>query len=167
MKNILIFICLIISISSCKTREIISKGLISEYNLTDETLLNTEVYVTDPIRLVFDTTIQTPNNRKGFISVDQNQIIQKVNVKLKSKGIITSIDNTGKKLVVGVLFERKAEPIYFSMNKRGILELIVINNKVKYIDNNYELVSNEIPYLEVVVKKNKRLNKSKIVMTGY
>jgi len=144
-----------------------SKGLISEYNLTDEILLNTEVYVTDPIRLVFDTTIQTPDNRKGFISVEQNQIVEKVNVRVQSKGIITSIDYFGKNLVVGVLFERKAEPIYFSMSKRGVLELVVIKNKVRYNDHNYDLVSNEIPYLEVIVKKNKRLNKSKVVMTGY
>ncbi len=167
MKNIFILLCLIVSISSCKTREIMSKGLISEYNLTDEILLNTEVYVTDPIRLVFDTTIQTPDNRKGFISVEQNQIVEKVNVRVQSKGIITSIDYFGKNLVVGVLFERKAEPIYFSMSKRGVLELVVIKNKVRYNDHNYDLVSNEIPYLEVIVKKNKRLNKSKVVMTGY
>lgn len=144
-----------------------SNKLITEYNLTDETLINTEVYLTDPIRLVFDTTIQTPNNRKGFISVDQNQTIEKINVKVRSKGIITSIDYIGKKMVVGVLFERKAEPLYFSMNKRGILELVTIKSKVKYNDHDYELVSGEIPYLEVILKKNKTLNKSKMVMTGY
>ena len=75
MKYIFILLCVITTITSCKTREIISKELIDEYHLTDETLLGTEVYITDPVRMVFDTTIQTPDNRKGFISVSENKII--------------------------------------------------------------------------------------------
>jgi ribosomal protein S8 len=167
MKYIFILLCVITTITSCKTREIISKELISEYNLTDETLLGTEVYITDPVRMVFDTIVQTPDNRKGFISVSENHIIKKVNVRLQSKGVIKSVDYIGKNLVVGVLFKKKAEPIYFSLNKRGTLELVVIKNRVKYNEVNYELVSNEIPYLEVIVKKNKRSSKSKVTMTGY
>lgn len=167
MKYIFILFCVITTITSCKTREIISKELIDQYHLTDETLIGTEVYVTDPIRMVFDTTIQATNNRKGFISVSENKIIRKVNIRSQSKGLIKSVDYVGRNLLVGVLFKKKADPIYFSLNRIGVLQLVVFRNKVEYLETNYELVSDDIPYLEVIVKKNKRSSKSKVTMTGY
>ena len=54
------------------------------------------------------------------------------------------------------------------MNKKGFMELYMDKNKnIPYNDHNYELVSNSIPYLEVLIKKNSTINRSKIVMTGY
>jgi len=168
MKNIFILLCLITTITSCKTREIVSKGLISEYRLTDETLLGTEVYITDPIRMVFDTVVQTPDNRKGFISISENHIIEKVRVRVQSKGVVTSVDHQGNRMILGILFERKAQPIYFTMSKQGFLELALDkNNMVHYGNRKFDLLSTQIPYLEVIIKKNKNVSKSKITMTGY
>ena len=168
MKNIFILLCVITTITSCKTREIVTRGLISEYNLTDETLLGTEVYITDPIRMVFDTIFQTPDNRKGFISVSENHIIEKVRVRVQSKGVITSVDRQGNRMILGVLFERKAQPIYFIMSKQGFIELALDkNNMVHYGDHKFDLHSTQIPFLEVIIKKNKNVSKSKITMTGY
>jgi len=168
MKYIFILLCVITTITSCKTREIVSKGLISEYRLTDETLLGTEVYITDPIRMVFDTVVQTPDNRKGFISISENHIIEKVRVRVQSKGVVTSVDHQGNRMILGILFERKAQPIYFTMSKQGFLELALDkNNMVHYGNRKFDLLSTQIPYLEVIIKKNKNVSKSKITMTGY
>jgi hypothetical protein len=40
-------------------------------------------------------------------------------------------------------------------------------NLVPYNDHNYELISSDIPYLEVIIKKNSRVKRTKVVMTGY
>jgi hypothetical protein len=168
MKYIFILLCVITTITSCKTREIVTRGLISEYNLTDETLLGTEVYITDPIRMVFDTVFQTPDNRKGFISVSENHIIENVRVRVQSKGVVTSVDRQGNRIILGVLFERKALPIYFIMSKQGFVELALDkNNMVHYGDHKFDLLSTQIPYLEIIIKKNKNVSKSKTTMTGY
>jgi hypothetical protein len=168
MKNIFILFTLILFFASCKTREFLTKGKISEYSITDETLIGTEVYITDPIRMVFDTTLIQPDNRKGFIEVKETHFVEKVKVRVQSKGVVETVDYIGKRLVLGVLFEKTAQPIYFIMNKGGFMELYLDkNNQVPYNDHNYELVSSSIPYLEVIIKKNSSLSKSKIIMTGY
>lgn len=167
MKNIFYILSTIILLTSCKSREILSKGTISEYNLSDDNLIGTEVYITDPVRMKFDTTIVLPNNRKGFISVNQSHKVDLVKVRVQCKGKIESVDYIGKRLVLGVLFEKRAQPIYFIMNKQGFMELYLIKNKVTYDNHEYELISSNIPYLEVIVKKNKVLNKTKMTMTGY
>jgi hypothetical protein len=123
MKNIFILFTLILFLTSCKTREFLTKGTIAEYNLSDETLIGTEVYITDPIRMVFDTILVEPDNRKGFISVKESHVVEKVKVRILSKGRIETVDYIGKRIVLGVLFEKKAQPIYFIMNKRGCMEL--------------------------------------------
>ena len=167
MKYTFILFTLILFFTSCKTREFLTKGKISEYNLTDESLIGTEVYITDPIRMGFDTTTIQPDNSKGFISVKESHFVEKVKVRIKSKGRIETVDYIGKRLVLGVLFEKNAQPIYFIMNKGGFMELYLDKNQVPYNDHNYELVSSSIPYLEVITKRNSSLNRSKIVMTGY
>jgi hypothetical protein len=167
MKNILYIIAFVFTLTSCKTREILSKGTISEYNLTDENLIGTEVYITDPVRMVFDTTVVSPDNKKGFISVKESQIIDRIKIRVQCKGRIETVEYIGKKLVLGVLFERKAQPIYFVMNKKGFIELYLDKNKILYDNHKYELVSTEIPYLEVIIKRNKVSNRTKMIMTGY
>jgi hypothetical protein len=167
MKNIFILFTLILFFTSCKTREFLTKGTIAEYRLSDENLIGTEVYITDPIRMVFDTILVQPDNRKGFISVKESHVVEKVKVRLYSKGKIETVDYIGSRLVLGVLFEKKAQPIYFIMNKGGFMELYLDKNLVPYNDHNYELISNSTPYLEVIIKKNSSINRSKIVMTGY
>jgi len=167
MKNIFILFTLILFLTSCKTREFLTKGTIAEYNLSDETLIGTEVYITDPIRMVFDTILVEPDNRKGFISVKESHVVEKVKVRILSKGRIETVDYIGKRIVLGVLFEKKAQPIYFIMNKRGCMELYMNKNLVPYNDHNYELISSDIPYLEVIIKKNSRVKRTKVVMTGY
>ena len=167
MKNILYILAFIFTLTSCKTREILSKGTISEYNLTDENLIGTEVYITDPVRMVFDTIIISPDNRKGFISVKESHLIDRVKIRVQCKGRVETVDYIGKRLVLGVLFEKKAQPIYFIMNKKGFMELYLEKNQVPYNDHNYELISSDVPYLEVVIKKNRVTNRTKLIMTGY
>ena len=167
MKNILYILAFIFTLTSCKTREILSKGTISEYNLTDENLIGTDVYITDPVRMIFDTTVVSPDNRKGFISVKENHLIDRVKIRVQCKGRVETVDYIGKRLVLGVLFEKKAQPIYFIINKKGFMELYLDKNQVPYNDHNYELTSSDIPYLEVVVKKNSVTNRTKLTMTGY
>jgi hypothetical protein len=167
MKNIFILFTIFLFFTSCKTREFLTKGTIAEYNLTDETLIGTEVYITDPIKMIFDTTLIEPDNKKGFISVRENHVIEKVKVRLLSKGRVETVDYIGKRLVLGVLFEKKAQPIYFIMNKKGYMELYLDKNQVPYNDHNYELVSTSVPYLEVIIKKNSKFSRSKVIMTGY
>jgi hypothetical protein len=167
MKHIFILFTIVLFFTSCKTREFLTKGKISEYNLTDETLIGTEVYITDPIRMIFDTTLTQPDNRKGFIVVKESHFVEKVKVRVQSKGRIETVDYIGKRLVLGVLFEKTAQPIYFIMNKGGFMELYLDKNQVPYNDHNYELVSSSIPYLEVIIKKNSSLSRSKIIMTVY
>jgi hypothetical protein len=167
MKNILYILAFIFTLTSCKTREILSKGTISEYNLTDENLIGTEVYITDPVRMVFDTIIISPDNRKGFISVKESHLIDRVKIRVQCKGRVETVDYIGKRLVLGVLFEKKAQPIYFIMNKKGFMELFLEKNQVPYNDHNYELISSDVPYLEVVIKKNRVTNRTKLIMTGY
>lgn len=167
MKNILYILAFIFTLTSCKTREILSKGTISEYNLTDDNLIGTEVYITDPVRMVFDTIIISPDNRKGFISVKESHLIDRVKIRVQCKGRVETVDYIGKRLVLGVLFEKKAQPIYFIMNKKGFMELFLEKNQVPYNDHNYELISSDVPYLEVVIKKNRVTNRTKLIMTGY
>jgi hypothetical protein len=167
MKNILYILSIATLLTSCKTREFLSKGTISEYNLSDDNLIGTEVYITDPVKMIFDTTLTSPDNRKGFISVKQTHLVDVVKIRVQCKGQIETVDYIGKRLVLGVIFEKKAQPIYFIMNKKGFMELYLLKNTVPYNDHSYELVSSSVPYLEVIVKKNKSLNRSKMVMTGY
>ena len=47
------------------------------------------------------------------------------------------------------------------------MELYMDKNQVPYNDHNYELVSTSVPYLEVIIKKNSKFKKTKVVMTGY
>lgn len=169
MKNTIILFAATIFLSSCMSREILSKGLISSYQLDQNSLVGTEVYVTDPIRMKFDTLEQSTDNKKGFIQVQQIQTIDKVTVKVQSKGIIETVnDVSSSRSVVGVMFEDRSEPLYFLMTKRGVFELFLDENgKVPYGKHNYTLVSTQIPQLEVVIKKNKNVSSSKIVMDGY
>ena len=53
------------------------------------------------------------------------------------------------------------------MNKKGFMELYLEKNQVPYNDHNYELISSDVPYLEVVIKKNRVTNRTKLIMTGY
>ena len=169
MKNTIILFAVTIFLTSCMSREILSKGLISSYQLDQNSLVGTEVYVTDPIRMKFDTLEQSTHNKKGFIQVQQIQTIDKVTVKVQSKGIIETVnDVSSSRSVVGVMFEDRSEPLYFLMTKRGVFELFLDENgKVPYGKHNYTLVSTQIPQLEVVIKKNKNVSSSKIVMNGY
>lgn len=167
MKNILYIISLFVILSSCKSREILSKGTINEFNLTDESLIGTEVYITDPVKMRFDTTLTLPNNRKGFITVSEDRKVDVVRVKVQCRGRIESVDYIGQRLVLGVLFEKRAQPLYFIMNKQGFMELYLHNNTVPYNDHDYELLSTDIPYLEVIIKKNKVSKKTKFTMAGY
>ena len=68
MKNTIILFASTIFLTSCMSREILSKGLISSYQLDQNSLVGTEVYVTDPIRMKFDTLEQSTDNKKGFIT---------------------------------------------------------------------------------------------------
>ena len=169
MKNIIVIISCLVVFTSCKTREILSKSMISSYNLDQSNLIGTEVFVTDPIRMVYDTLVQSTSNNKGFIDVQQIRTVDKVTVKLQSKGIIQSVDNVlNQRMVVGVAFEDRTEPIYFLMTKFGVFQLFLDENgKVPYGDHNYTLTSTQIPQLEVIVRKNKNVSQTKIVMDGY
>ncbi len=171
MKNTIILFTATIFLTSCMSREILSKGLISSYQLDQNSLVGTEVYVTDPIRMKFDTLEQSTHNKKGFIQVQQIQTIDKVTVKVQSRGIIETVNDvssSSSRSVVGVMFEDRSEPLYFLMTKRGVFELFLDENgKVPYGKHNYTLVSTQIPQLEVVIKKNKNVSSSKIVMDGY
>lgn len=169
MKNTIILFAATIFLSSCMSREILSKGLISSYQLDQNSLVGTEVYVTDPIRMKFDTLEQSTDNKKGFIQVQQIQTIDKVTVKVQSKGIIETVnDVSSSRSVVGVMFEDRSEPLYFLMTKRGVFELFLDENgKVPYGKHNYTLVSTQIPQLEVIIKKNKNVSSNKVVMDGY
>lgn len=169
MKNTIILFAATIFLSSCMSREILSKGLISSYQLDQNSLVGTEVYVTDPIRMKFDTLEQSTDNKKGFIQVQQIQTIDKVTVKVQSKGIIETVnDVSSSRSVVGVMFEDRSEPLYFLMTKRGVFELFLDENgKVPYGSHNYTLVSTQIPQLEVIIKKNKNVSSNKVVMDGY
>jgi hypothetical protein len=168
MKNILFFLIIISIFSSCKTREILSSGAIKRYQIEGESLINTEVFITDPLKLRFDTLIQNSENRGGYISFNEQEIVETVKVRVQSKGLINSVDYIDKKMVLGVLFEKQSEPIYFIMNKRGVLELYRDQSgKVPYNNHDFKMVSTEIPYLEIVLRKSKVKSVSKTVMTGY
>jgi hypothetical protein len=169
MKNLIIIISCLSLFTSCKTREILSKSIISSYNLDYSSLIGTEVFVTDPIRMKFDTLVQSTSNNKGFIDVQQIRTVDKVTVKLQSKGIIQSVDHvSSQRLLLGVSFEDRSEPIYFLMTKFGVFQLFIDENgKVPYGDHNYTLTSTQIPQLEVIIRKNKNVSQSKIVMDGY
>lgn len=168
MKNILLLFILISFLTSCKTREILSSGTIKRYQIEGEALINTEVFITDPLKLRFDTLIQISENRGGYINVNEKEIVETVKVRVQSKGLINSVDYIGKKMVLGVLFEKQSEPIYFIMNKRGVLELYRDQSgKVPFNNHDFKMISTEIPYLEIVLRKNKVKSVSKTVMTGY
>lgn len=168
MKNILFLFILISFFTSCKTREILSSGTIKRYQIEGEALINTEVFITDPLKLRFDTLIQHSENRGGYIHIDEQKIVETVKVRVQSKGIINSVDYIGKKMVLGVLFEKQSEPLYFIMNRRGVLELYIDQSgNIPYNSHSFEMISTEIPYLEIVLRKNKVKSVSKTVMTGY
>ena len=71
MKNILFLFILISFFTSCKTREILSSGSIKRYQIEGESLINTEVFITDPLKLRFDTLIQSSENRGGYIDINE------------------------------------------------------------------------------------------------
>jgi hypothetical protein len=168
MKNILFLFILISFFTSCKTREILSSGSIKRYQIEGESLINTEVFITDPLKLRFDTLIQSSENRRGYIDVNEQKVVETVKVRVQSKGLVNSVDYIGKKMVLGVLFEKQSEPIYFIMNRRGVLELYIDQSgNVPYNNHNFKMISTEIPYLEIVIRKNKVRSVSKTVMTGY